>query len=816
MTDNPLAELTILRERVRELARENAEWRQANERLQHELTRRHSSGETPTEGPWNERVGALEALRESEMRFRDLYENAPNAYFSVGRDGFIRMCNRRAGELLGYPPADLVGRPVTDLYADTPQGKEKAGRILRRFQAGESVRDEELEMQKADGSPLWISLTVDAVRDAQGQVVESRSLVVDITERKRAEALLRQAHQDYEILVNSIDGIVWQADPQTFAFSFVSRQAERLLGYPAERWLTEPAFWINHLHADDREWAVEYCTQAVREGRDHDFEYQMLAADGRVVWLRDIVTVVVEQGLTTGLRGIMVDVTERKGAEEALKQAEERYRRLFANAAEGIFLSTPGGRYLSANQALAEIHGYDSPEELIAAVADIRGQIYVHPEERIRFQNQLAAQGPVRGFLTEVYRRDGSKILVSINARAVRDAKGVIEHYEGSVEDITERKRYEEILHRANETLRATLEAAPVAIIDLDLEGRVKSIWNAAAEQLLGWSRDEVLGKFLPTVDEEHAEEFALFRSWIRSGKSFLGKDVVRRRKDGSPIEYSIYAAPEYDAEGRAIGNIAVLVDITERRRAEEEIRRLNLDLEQRVKDRTAQLEEANRDLEGFVYSISHDLRAPLRHIDGFIDQLRQGLGPAVDDRSRRYMTKISLAANRMGTLIDDLLSFARMGRHEMTWTEVALGELVQEVIAEMGAETEGRRIHWQINELPLVRGDRAMLRVVLVNLIANALKFTRGREPAEIEIGCRPEAEKEVVVFVRDNGVGFEMKYADKLFGVFQRLHRAEEFEGTGIGLANVRRIIRRHGGRTWAEGQEKQGATFYFSLRT
>ena len=252
------------------------------------------------------------------------------------------------------------------------------------------------------------------------------------------------------------------------------------------------------------------------------------------------------------------------------------------------------------------------------------------------------------------------------------------------------------------------------------------------------------------------------------------------------------------------------LVEVLNRRRAEKKISELNEELKQQI----LQAQSANKELEAFSYSVSHDLRAPLRHISGYVELLESGNIEALDEQSRHYLQVIAESAQKMGTLIDDLLAFSRMGRAEMMKTQVDLNALVQEVVQELAAEEKGRQITWELKSLPVVYCDMAMLRQVIANLVANALKFTRSRKDARIEIGTVTDHPREFHFYVRDNGVGFNMKYVDKLFGLFQRLHNPQEFEGTGVGLANVQRIIHRHGGRVWAEGRPDEGAVFWFSL--
>jgi PAS domain S-box-containing protein len=353
------------------------------------------------------------------------------------------------------------------------------------------------------------------------------------------------------------------------------------------------------------------------------------------------------------------------------------------------------------------------------------------------------------------------------------------------------------------------------AITIQDFEGRITA-WNHGAELMYGYSEAEALATNIErlTAPGKVAEHKDFIRRLI-AGEAVTSFETQRVTKDGRILDVWMTVTKLVDKARKPIGIASTERDITELKRTEEEVRKLNAELEQRVVERTAQLEAANKELESFSYSVSHDLRAPLRHVQGYVDMLEREAGNHLSDTGRRYMKTITAASRKMGVLIDDLLAFSRMGRTEMSEANVNLDKLVQETLRDLETTTRGRNIVWKNPHLPAVQADRAILKLALTNLLSNAVKFTRTRDPAQIEIGSAGTEDGRVILFVRDNGVGFDPQYVHKLFGVFQRLHRTEEFEGTGIGLANVRRIIARHGGRTWAEGALDRGATLYFTLK-
>lgn len=374
--------------------------------------------------------------------------------------------------------------------------------------------------------------------------------------------------------------------------------------------------------------------------------------------------------------------------------------------------------------------------------------------------------------------------------------------------EIEERRRAEKVLREQTELLHLTHDS----IFVRDGEGII-TYWNRGAEELYGWKNEEAIGKtaheLLGTVFPKPLEK--IMSRLIVNGR--WDGELVHTRRDGSLVIVSSRWAVQRGDDGQPVAILETNNDITEQKRAEDDIRKLNEELEMRVIKRTNELGEVNKELEAFAYSVSHDLRAPLRHLAGYAELLQKSASSNLDEKSTRYVAMILESAKRMGDLIDDLLAFSRTSRAEIKKSRVSLEELVDEVLGDVKRDANGREILWNVGELPDVYGDRSMLRLALVNVISNAVKFTRQRERAEIEI-ARIDEGNDVAIFVRDNWVGFDMKYAHKLFGVFQRLHRAEEFEGTGIGLAHVQRIIYRHGGKVWAESAPDEGTTIYFTL--
>ncbi|WP_257456894.1 PAS domain S-box protein [Archangium lipolyticum] len=514
--------------------------------------------------------------------------------------------------------------------------------------------------------------------------------------------------------------------------------------------------------------------------------------------------------------GVLGRARKLQEANQLLDSERRHLLNLFAQAPSFMcFLRGREHVFELANPAYGQLVGQ---RELVGkpvrqALPEVVGQGFVELLDQVFTTGEPFIGRGVRVLLQRHAGAPQEEAYVDFIYQPIQGANGTVAGIFVQGHDITDQKRMEAALKESEARFRNMADHAPVMLWVTDPSGACTYL-NKSWYEFTGQTEETGLGfGWLAATHPDDVKRAEAIFLEANAKQAPFQLEYRLRRKDGE-YRWAIDAAsPRYSPSGEYLGYIGSVIDITESKRAEEEMRRFNQQLERRVQERTAALLEANKELESFSYSVSHDLRAPLRHIMGFAQLLESRTSESLDATARRHVKTIAEAARQGGKLVDDLLEFSRMGRAELKKAPVSLGDLVAEVRRELAPEAEGRKVQWRVGALPEVQADPALLRLVFKNLLSNALKYSRPREEALIEVEAR-DGDGELQVTVRDNGVGFEMQYVDKLFGVFQRLHRPEQFEGTGIGLANVRRIIARHGGRTWAEGAVGQGATFHFTL--
>ena len=699
---------------------------------------------------------------------------------------------------------------------------------------------------------------------AIGLLLVSASIVYhELFQRKRTDEALRENEERYRALVTATSQIVWTTNAQGEVSGdlplwrkFTGQSEEEIKGWG----------WANALHRDDRQRTMDVWSNAVGKRSLYETAYRLRRHDGeyRYVAVRGV-PVLKPDGSVREWMGTCTDITERHLAAEAVRRASAYNRSLLEASLDPLVTINPQGRITDVNNATEEATGY-SRSELIGTDFS---NYFTEPESARAGYQQVFREGWVQDYELEIRHRDGHTTPVVYNASVYKDESGRAMGVFAAARDISERKKAEEELLQVNRALKALTEcneAMVRASKESDLLERVcrvlvevggfRLVWVGYAEQdeaksvrpvaHAGFEEGYLATLNITWADEERGR--GPTGTAIRTGQPCVARSyledpkVVPWRAEATRRGYASSIALPLIADGRTLGaltlysqavdafhgkEVSLLEDLatdlafgihalragTERKRAEEEIRSLNENLERRVGERTAELEAMNKELEAFTYSVSHDLRAPLRHIDGFSRLLQEDYSSKLDDTAQHYLDRIRTGTLNMGRLIDDLLSLSRIGRREPTPKLTGLGSLVKEVLNEFQSETIGRRIEWKVGGLPFVECDPSLMKLVFQNLLSNALKFTRPRDVAVIEVG-QTVVNGQPAIFVRDNGVGFSMKHVDKLFGVFQRLHREADFEGTGVGLATVQRIIHKHSGRTWAEGEIDKGATFFFTL--
>src|SRR5688572_26498349 len=539
-----------------------------------------------------------------------------------------------------------------------------------------------------------------------------------------------------------------------------------------------------------------------------------------------------EQDAIIGYLLIGTDNTARKQAEEALVKAGALQSAIFNSAnfssiatdAEGVIQIFNVGAERMLGYTAADVTNkitpadISDPQEVIARAEALTLELGTPISPGFAALVFKASRGIEDIYELTYIRKDGSRFPAVVSVTALRDEQDAIIGYPLIGTDNTARQQVEEERRKLDQRLRdqhfytrSLIESNIDALMTTDPRGIITDV-NKQTESLTGCTRDELIGAPFKNYFTDPARAEAGIRRVLTEGK-VTNYELTARARDGAQTVVSYNATTFHDRDRKLRGVFAAARDMTELKRYERTVQQNELQRE-RDANHATELATVNEELEAFSYSVSHDLRAPLRHIHGYVEMLRVATEGQLSDKATRFLTTITAASVEMAQLIDDLLSFSRLGRAEIDETSFELGELVQEVIVGLEMAIKGRPINWQIAPLPRVVGDVSLLRQVLSNLIDNAIKYSRPSNPARIEIGSAGEEAGRVILFVRDNGVGFDMQYAHKLFGVFQRLHRPEEFEGTGIGLATVRRIVTRHGGRVWAEGAIDEGATFSFTL--
>lgn len=501
--------------------------------------------------------------------------------------------------------------------------------------------------------------------------------------------------------------------------------------------------------------------------------------------------------------------------EIALKESEQRYRTIMMSVGDGVIATDSAGRVEMMNPVAEELTGWkqeeaqgNSLEKIFQIINEETRQIVENPVRRVM------REGIVVGLANHsmLIAKNGTEYPIADSGAPIRNEEGDITGMVLVFRDQTQERTSQKALQESERKFRETVTHLDEGYYSVTFEGLLLD-HNQAFNRILGYDiAKDLKGIKLPDFWQNSDERKVYLHELMTRG--FIRNYLINAKTIGG--EKVVVMANSHlikDEKGGLIRIEGTYNDFTDRKRAEEEIRKLNAELEGRVVMRTAQLEASNKELEAFSYSVSHDLRAPLRHVSGYVELLNKRFQSELPEKGQHYLNSIGDSVRIMGMLIDDLLQFSRTGRMEMHQSDLDMNEIVKEVKESLCKDNPDRKIEWVLGKLPSVNGDEAMLRLVWMNLLSNAVKFTRTRKKARIEIGVSKE-NKELVLFVRDNGVGFDMQYAQKLFGVFQRLHPTEEFEGTGIGLANVHRIVLRHGGRTWAEAEPDKGAVFYFSI--
>ena len=748
----------------------------------------------------------------AQLRLVAIVNSSDDAIISKTLTGIILSWNPGAEKMFGYSAAEAIGQPMLMLFPPERVGEQKE--ILAQIARGEGVKHFDTVRVRKDGKRINVSVTLSPIIGDEGEIIGASKIARDITERKLTEEALRQAeNRKSAILSVALDAIITM-DHEGNVSDF-NPAAEKIFGYQQIDAIGKPLAELiipERFRQRHNDGMAHYLATGEGPVLGKRMEMPALHADGREFPVELSISRIAGIGspmFTATLR----DITDRKQAEANLEESERRFQTMANSIPQLAWTARADGFINWYNQRWFDYTGTTSEQ------MEGWGWQSVHdpqmlPKVIAQWTEVIAAGQPFE-MLFPLRGADGQFRRFLTRALPLKDAAGQVVQWFGTNTDVDELKRASDALRESQALYHSLVEQMPAGIFRKDVAGRYVYV-NSYFCRLRDMAPDQFLGKLpgeLPLAEAKFFDQAASHHARImQTGQTIEVQDEYQQ-SDGTILYFLVIKSPVFDAVGKIIGSQGFLLDVTVRKQAEGEIRKLNAELEQRVVERTAQFEAANKELEAFSYSVSHDLRAPLRAINGFAEIVLEDFGPQLPEEGRRYLERIRNGGQRMGELIDNLLAFAQLSRQSLHRQSVDTVKLVQNVLDELKPQREGRQVELRIGNLPTCHGDRALLKQVWVNLLSNAIKYTRKRAAAVVEIGGARE-NGGTVYFVRDNGAGFDMQYVHKLFGVFQRLHRADDFEGTGVGLAIVQRIVHRHGGRVWAEAEVNRGATFHFTI--
>jgi len=793
------------------------------------LYRRISGYAQELEGRVQERTEELATanavLRDSEERYRTTMMSVGDGVMTTDTEGRLELLNPVAETLTGWRQEEARGKPLEEFFRiineETRQIVENPVRKVMREGMVVGLANHSVLIAK-DGTEHPIADSGAPIRNEKGEITGVVLVFRDQTEERAALKALRESERKFRETVTHLDEGYYSCMMDGVLLEH-NQAFNRILGFDIIRDLKGeklPDFWQN---PDERK---VYLQELMTRGSIMNYLINAKTISGeKVVVMANSHLVKDEKGGLVRIEGTFSDFTERKRAEEQIKDSEKRFRELIESLPQLFWTCKVDGPCDYLSKQWVEYTGIPEAEQL-----GYRWLEQLHPEDKDRTVSEWMEKvktGDSFDVEFRIRRNDGVYHWFKTRAVPMRDTERHIVKWFGSNTDFDEIKKAEEQLRNSSKELEKKVDERTKELHSskqlLDETGRLARVG--------GWELDlkkNVLSfsdvtKQIHEVDPEYQPTLEVAINFYAPEAVPVISEAVRRAiEDGESydVELQLITAKQNRIWVRAIGQAyrengeivrigGVFQDINERKLAEQEREALMLQIEHR----SSLLEATNKELEAFTYSVSHDLRAPLRHMSGYVELLTSRFQSALTDKGKHYLNSIADSVHQMGKLIDNLLQYSRTGRAEMRRTELEMNAIVRETVESVHKDNPGRTIEWVVGKLPSVYGDDTTLRLVWMNLLSNAVKFTRTREKALIEIGAKAET-KEVTYFVRDNGVGFDMQYAQKLFGVFQRLHSTEEFEGTGIGLANVHRIVVRHGGRAWAEAELNKGATFYFSI--